>query len=45
MNGTGVAVGRALVAILENYQEEDGSIIIPKVLHDYMGGQKFISKQ
>ncbi|NRA73337.1 MAG: serine--tRNA ligase [Rickettsiales bacterium] len=45
MNGTGVAVGRALVAILENYQEEDGSIAIPKVLHNYMGGQKFISKQ
>jgi seryl-tRNA synthetase len=38
LNGSGVAVGRALVAILENYQREDGSITIPKVMVPYMGG-------
>ena len=36
LNGSGLAVGRTLVAILENYQEKDGSIIIPKVLRPYM---------
>jgi seryl-tRNA synthetase len=38
LNGSGVAVGRALVAVLENYQQEDGSIIVPNVLAPYMGG-------
>ncbi|BBF92703.1 serine--tRNA ligase [Blastochloris tepida] len=38
LNGSGVAVGRALVAVLENYQNEDGSITIPEVLKPYMGG-------
>ena len=38
LNGSGVAVGRALVAILENYQEEDGSIAVPAVLAPYMRG-------
>jgi seryl-tRNA synthetase len=38
LNGSGVAVGRALVAILENYQQEDGSIVVPTVLQPYMGG-------
>jgi len=38
LNGSGVAVGRALVAILENYQQEDGSIVVPSVLAPYMGG-------
>jgi seryl-tRNA synthetase len=38
LNGSGVAVGRALVAILENYQQEDGSIVLPSVLAPYMGG-------
>jgi seryl-tRNA synthetase len=38
LNGSGVAVGRALVAILENYQQEDGSVSIPAVLAPYMGG-------
>jgi len=38
LNGSGVAVGRALVAILENYQQEDGSIAVPSVLAPYMGG-------
>jgi seryl-tRNA synthetase len=38
LNGSGVAVGRALVAVLENYQQEDGSIVVPTVLAPYMGG-------
>jgi seryl-tRNA synthetase len=38
LNGSGLAVGRTLVAILENYQQADGSILIPKVLRAYMGG-------
>lgn len=38
LNGSGVAVGRALVAVMENYQQEDGSIAIPTVLQPYMGG-------
>ena len=38
LNGSGVAVGRALIAVLENYQEEDGSVRIPNVLKPYMGG-------
>ncbi len=38
LNGSGLAVGRTLVAIMENYQQADGSVIIPEVLHPYMGG-------
>lgn len=38
LNGSGMAVGRALVAVMENYQREDGSIEIPEVLRPYMGG-------
>ena len=38
LNGSGVAVGRALIAVLENYQEEDGSIRVPDALKPYMGG-------
>ena len=38
LNGSGVAVGRALVAILENYQQEDGTVAVPSVLAPYMGG-------
>lgn len=38
LNGSGVAVGRALIAVLENYQEEDGSVRIPDALRPYMGG-------
>ncbi len=38
LNGSGVAVGRALVAVMENYQQADGSITVPKVLQPYMGG-------
>jgi len=44
LNGSGVAVGRALVAILENYQNEDGSIAIPDVLQPYMGGAAVIER-
>lgn len=43
LNGSGVAVGRALVAILENYQNADGTVTIPTVLLPYMGGQTVIS--
>lgn len=38
LNGSGLAVGRTLVAVLENYQQEDGSVIIPEALQSYMGG-------
>jgi seryl-tRNA synthetase len=38
LNGSGVAVGRALVAVLENYQNDDGSVTVPLVLRPYMGG-------
>ena len=38
LNGSGVAVGRALVAVMENYQNEDGSVTVPAVLRGYMGG-------
>lgn len=44
LNGSGLAVGRTLVAILENYQEEDGTIRLPEVLWPYMGGTKVITK-
>jgi seryl-tRNA synthetase len=37
LNGSGLAVGRTVVAIMENYQQEDGSIVIPKVLREYVG--------
>ena len=43
LNGSGLAVGRTLVAVLENYQQADGSVIIPQVLHPYMGGLKKLS--
>ena len=38
LNGSGVAVGRALIAVLENYQEADGSVRVPEALQPYMGG-------
>ena len=44
LNGSGVAVGRALVAVLENYQNEDGSVTVPDVLRPYMGGLTKIEK-
>ncbi|PIE02234.1 MAG: serine--tRNA ligase [Acidobacteria bacterium] len=45
LNGSGLAVGRTLVAILENYQQEDGTISIPDALIPYMGGVQTIGKQ
>ncbi len=42
LNGSGLAVGRTLVAVIENYQQSDGSIVIPKVLQGYMDGQNKI---
>jgi seryl-tRNA synthetase len=44
LNGSGLAVGRTFAAILENYQQEDGSIIIPEALRPYMGGLEKITK-
>jgi seryl-tRNA synthetase len=45
LNGSGVAVGRALVAVMETYQQEDGSILVPDVLKPYMGGMTKIEKK
>ena len=45
LNGSGLAVGRTLIAVMENYQEEDGSITIPEVLQPYMGGIKGLSRE
>jgi len=42
LNGSGLAVGRTLAAILENYQQADGTVIIPEALRPYMGGQEII---
>jgi seryl-tRNA synthetase len=44
LNGSGLAVGRTLVAVLENYQQADGSVIIPEVLRPYMGGMGRLAK-
>ncbi len=43
LNGSGVAVGRALIAVLENGQQSDGSVILPEVLHPYLGGKTRLS--
>ena len=45
LNGSGLAVGRTLVAIMENYQDRDGSIRIPAALHGYMGGVTVIEPE
>ena len=45
LNGSGLAVGRTLVAVLENYQNEDGSVDVPEVLHPYMGGLTKLSPE
>lgn len=45
LNGSGLAVGRTVVAILENYQQEDGSIKVPTALRPYMGNQEYIAKK
>jgi seryl-tRNA synthetase len=44
LNGSGTAVGRALIAVMETYQQEDGSIAVPGVLQPYMGGLKVVEK-
>ena len=43
LNGSGVAVGRALIAVMENYQNADGSITVPEALRPYMGGVERIA--
>ncbi len=45
LNGSGLAVGRTLVAVLENYQNEDGSVTVPEALQPYMGGLKVLTPQ
>ena len=45
LNGSGTAVGRALIAVMETYQQEDGSIAVPDVLQPYMGGVKVVRKK
>lgn len=45
LNGSGLAVGRTLVAVLENYQQKDGSVVVPEVLRPYMGGLEKITKR
>jgi seryl-tRNA synthetase len=45
LNGSGLAIGRTVAAILENYQQEDGSVVIPEVLRPYMGNKTVISKK
>ena len=42
LNGSGLAVGRTLVAILENFQQADGSVVVPDVLRPYMGGKEIL---
>ena len=44
LNGSGLAVGRTLIAILENYQQADGSVVVPEALRSYMGGVDRIAK-
>jgi len=44
LNGSGVAVGRALIAVMETYQQQGGSIAVPEVLQRYMGGLKTIER-
>ena len=45
LNGSGLAVGRTLVAVMENGQQADGSIALPEVIRPYMGGAESISPQ
>jgi len=45
LNGSGIAIGRTWLAILENYQQRDGSVLIPEVLRPYMGGMEAIRRQ
>ncbi|MCX5916670.1 MAG: hypothetical protein NTX30_08340, partial [Deltaproteobacteria bacterium] len=45
LNGSGLAIGRTLVAILENFQQEDGTVLVPEVLRPYMGGASKIERR
>jgi len=45
LNGSGLAVGRTLIAILENYQQKDGSVVIPEALRSYMGGVELLTRR
>ena len=45
LNGSGLAVGRTLIAIVENFQQRDGSVIIPEALRPYMGGLEQITRK
>jgi seryl-tRNA synthetase len=45
LNGSGVAIGRALIAVLENHQQADGSVRVPEVLQPYMGGVKRLTRE
>ena len=45
LNGSGLAIGRTLIAVLENYQQKDGSIVVPKVLREYMNNLELISQK
>jgi seryl-tRNA synthetase len=45
LNGSGLAIGRTWLAILENYQQQDGSVVIPEALRPYMGGMEVIKKK
>jgi seryl-tRNA synthetase len=45
LNGSGLAVGRTLVAVLENYQQKDGSVVVPEALRPYMGGTERITRR
>jgi seryl-tRNA synthetase len=45
LNGSGLAVGRTMIAVLENYQQEDGSVALPEALRPYMGGLEVIRPQ
>ena len=45
LNGSGLAVGRTLIAVLENYQQPDGSVVVPEALRPYMGGTERITKR
>jgi seryl-tRNA synthetase len=44
LNGSGLAVGRTLIAVLENYQRQDGSVVVPEALRPYMGGLEVITR-
>ena len=43
LNGSGVALGRALIAVMETYQQADGSVVVPEVVRPYMGGTERIA--